>query len=121
MAKVAMSAFPPNWVVTPGELVQDHLNGAGITRSSFVEKTGLAAETLDAVIADEIRITEDIAEALATALGLPVSFWVNLQAHFDSEAKRLKNPVEVRFCGAITQKHGSSCRHTGPRVARESW
>lgn len=113
MAKVAMSAFPPNWVVTPGELVQDHLNGAGITRSSFVEKTGLAAETLDAVIADEIRITEDIAEALATALGLPVSFWVNLQANFDSEAKRLKIPLKYVSAG---QSHRNTGAAAGTRV-----
>ncbi|OQB42698.1 MAG: hypothetical protein BWY06_00565 [Candidatus Latescibacteria bacterium ADurb.Bin168] len=113
MAKIPVSAFPPNWVVTPGELVQDHLTGAGITRNGFVEKTGLAAETLDAVIADEIRITEDIAEALARGLGLPVSFWVNLQAHFDSEAKRLKIPVKYVSAGRSHNKVGAGA---GTRV-----
>jgi len=93
MAKVSMREYPPNWVVTPGELVKDHLAGAGITRNHFAKKTGLAAETLDAVIADKIRITEDIAEALAAGLGLPASFWMNLQAHFESEAKRLRFPL----------------------------
>ena len=80
--------FEPNWIVTPGELITDHMDGCGIPIGLQCERSGLTFDTITALMRDEQRIEQEHAEGLERALGFTVQFWINVQNHHDEELKR---------------------------------
>lgn len=80
-------------VIHPGETILDVLNERGITQSELAKRTGMSAPYISNVISGEKDISAGLAMALEYALGVPKSFWLNLQANYDAELLEL-NEIE---------------------------
>ncbi|MCD7863304.1 MAG: HigA family addiction module antitoxin [Lachnospiraceae bacterium] len=72
-------------IIHPGETIADILEERGITQAELAVQTGVSAAYVSNVIAGKKDISSRFAFALEYALGVPKSFWLNLQANYDAE------------------------------------
>jgi len=84
-----VTGFEPDWVSPPGDAIEDALEERGWTEADFAEKSGLRPEQIRQLIEAKTAITEPIADALARVLGYTTRFWLDLEARYRSELKRL--------------------------------
>lgn len=72
-------------VIHPGETIADVLEERGITQVELSSRTGVSPAYVSNVIAGKKGISANFAMGLEYALGVPKSFWLNLQANYESE------------------------------------
>ena len=68
-------------IIHPGETIADILEERGITQTELAKRTGVSSAYISNVIAGKKDISSKFAMALEYALGVPKSFWLNLQAN----------------------------------------
>ena len=69
----------------PGETIADILEERKITQAELAVRTGVSTAYVSNVIAGKKDISARFALALEYALGVPKSFWLNLQANYEAE------------------------------------
>lgn len=72
-------------IIHPGETVGDILTERGITQAELAARTGVTPAYVCNVVAGKKDISAKFAFALEYALGVPKTFWINLQANYDAE------------------------------------
>lgn len=72
-------------VIHPGETIADVLVERGISQVELATSTGVSPAYVSNVIAGKKDISAKFAFALEYALGVPKSFWINLQANYDAQ------------------------------------
>ncbi len=72
-------------IIHPGETIADVLEERGITQAELAARTGVSAAYVSNVIAGKKDISANFAFAMEYALGVPKSFWLNLQANYEAE------------------------------------
>lgn len=72
-------------IIHPGETIADVLEDRGISQVELAASTGVSPAYVSNVIAGKKDISAKFAFALEYALGVPKSFWLNLQANYDAE------------------------------------
>ncbi len=94
-----------DFLIHPGETLGDILVERNITQAELATRTGVTAAYVCNVIAGKKDISVKFALALEYALGVPKSFWINLQADYDAEL------LEVKVMDTITEEE---------KIARDS-
>jgi addiction module HigA family antidote len=72
-------------VIHPGETVLDILRERALTQRELAVRAGVSEALLRDVICGRRDISKTLAEGLGRVLGVPRSFWLNLQANYDRE------------------------------------
>ena len=72
-------------IIHPGETIADVLEDRGITQTELASRTGVSTAYVSSVIAGKKGLSANFAMGLEYALGVPKSFWLNLQANYESE------------------------------------
>lgn len=72
-------------IIHPGETLADILEERGISQKELAMRTGVTPSYVNMVIGGKKNISANFAMALEYALDIPKSFWLNLQAHYESE------------------------------------
>src|SRR5579862_427498 len=90
MASKHKSEFQPDYAVHPGETLRDTLKAKHMTLQSLAQKTGIARRSLLEIVNEKRSIDVDVAERLFQALGVPVSFWLNMQSNYETTLERLR-------------------------------
>ena len=72
-------------IIHPGETIADILDERGITQVELAARTGVSPAYVSNVIAGKKDISSNFAMGLEYALGVPKSFWLNLQANYEAE------------------------------------
>lgn len=72
-------------IIHPGETIADVLEDRGISQAELAASTGVSPAYVSNVISGKKDISSNFALALEYALGVPKSFWLNLQANYDAE------------------------------------
>ena len=72
-------------IIHPGETIADVLEERGISQAELATYTGVTPVYVSNVIHGKKDISAKFALALEYALGVPKSFWINLQANYDAE------------------------------------
>lgn len=75
------TAFEPEWVIKPGETIQDYLDEMEGTVDALAGATGLSVSELQAVI-DGAPLTQAIAEGLYRGTGVSVQLWLTLEERY---------------------------------------
>jgi addiction module HigA family antidote len=92
-------AYAPNYAFPPGETLAELLESRAMTQADLAGRTGLTPKTVNEIVRSKTRITPTTALQLERVLGIPASFWNNLQRRFDEveaaleEAQRLKRSL----------------------------
>lgn len=84
-------------VIHPGETISDILEIRNITQAELADRAGLSAAYVSSVISGKKDISSNFAMALEYTLGIPKSFWLNLQARYDAEL------LEINETSSITE------------------
>lgn len=72
-------------IIHPGETIADILEERNISQVGLAARTGVAPAYISNVISGKKDISANFAQALEYALGVPKTFWLNLQAYYDAE------------------------------------
>ena len=72
-------------IIHPGETIADVLEERGITQSELASSAGVSPAYVSNVIAGKKGISANFARGLEYAIGVPKSFWLNLQANYEAE------------------------------------
>ena len=72
-------------IIHPGETILDVLEERGLTQVELAARTGVTPAYISNVISGKKNISANFAMSLEYALGVPKSFWLNLQANYDAE------------------------------------
>ncbi len=82
-------------VIHPGETIAELLEDRGITQAELAARTGVSAAYISSLISGKKNISTNIAMSLEYALGVPKSFWLNLQANYDAELLELNESATI--------------------------
>ncbi len=89
MADIMTNQYVPDYQVTPGEVLQDYLEGLGMTQAELAAWTGLPLKTVNDIIKGKSPITPEIALKLERSLGRPAHFWENLERQSQEDCMRI--------------------------------
>lgn len=96
----APTEFKPNYVVPPGEILEETLEARGLGKAQFAERCGRCPKTISQIIAGTAPITPETAIAFERVLGVRASLWNSLESRYRlqlaerEEQRRLESHVE---------------------------
>ena len=85
----------PDLVIHPGETISDILEDRNLTQKELAKRAGVSEPFLSDVIHGKKDISKALAMGLEYALGVPSSFWLNLQANYDAELLSLQQEESI--------------------------
>ncbi len=85
----------PDLLIHPGETIADLLEERSLSQKELAQRAGVSEAFLSDVIHGKKDISRGLAMGLEYALGVPCSFWLNLQANYDAEVLNLKEEETV--------------------------
>ena len=86
---LTVNEYTPDYIVTPGEVLEDYLEHAGLTQASLAERTGLSKKTINEIIKAKSAITAETALLFERTLHRPAHFWSNLERQYQEDKVRL--------------------------------
>jgi len=91
MDNTALNQYEPDYVVLPGEVLEYELEIRGMSKSELAKRTGISEKHIIGIIKGKgtAQITPETAIKLERALGMPVEYWLNLEAHYQETRARL--------------------------------
>ena len=89
MADSMPNKYIPDYLVTPGEVLEDYLEGNGMTQAELAARTGLTKKTVNEIIKGKSPITPETALKLERSVGRPAHFWNNLERQFQEDRTRI--------------------------------
>jgi len=107
MIEPIQSTFKPNYAVPPGETLKETLDTLGMTQNELVERVGRPHQTINGVVSGKLSINADTALQLERALGVPASFWNNLETNYQQTLARLRQVEQLKIAGRVHRSwHG---------------
>ena len=84
--------------VHPGEIVQEYMEGLGLTVSALAAHLKLTRANLSRIIHGKTGISADMALRLSEAFGTSPQVWVRMQANYDlAKAMRVRRAKIARL------------------------
>lgn len=96
MAAAAILGISPELIIHPGETISDILEERNLTQKELAQRAGVSEAFLSDVIHGKKDISKGLAMGLEYALGVPGSFWLNLQANYDAELICLQEETTIQ-------------------------
>ncbi|MBF0381007.1 MAG: HigA family addiction module antidote protein [Magnetococcales bacterium] len=87
--------YLPDYLVTPGEVLDEYLEAYPMTQAQLAMRAGLAKKTINEIIKGKSPITTDSAQKLERVLGRPAHFWNNLERQFQEDRSRLAEQARL--------------------------
>ncbi|MFA5048816.1 MAG: HigA family addiction module antitoxin [Patescibacteria group bacterium] len=99
--------YNPDFAIHPGETLKDELEFLKLTQVELAQRTGLSEKHISQIINGADPITSDTAVKLELALGIPATFWSNLQKNYELNLARIAS--EKRIAGEINEAKKFAC------------
>ena len=64
----------------PGATIKEQLDDRGMSQKEFASRMGMSEKHISHLINGNVQLTPDVAYRLELVLGMPASFWSNLEA-----------------------------------------
>jgi addiction module HigA family antidote len=87
--------YVPDYLVTPGEVLEVYLGYAGITQAALADRTGLSKKTINEIVKAKSAITAETALKFERTLGRPAHFWSNLERQYQEDKVRLADKMQL--------------------------
>jgi HTH-type transcriptional regulator / antitoxin HigA len=91
---VGSAAFEPRWASAPGETISDCLQRLSISLLAFAGRMETSSESVNQLLRGETPIDRELAERLHRAIGGSVQFWLNRDAQYRDDLRRLHSSQE---------------------------
>ena len=90
-----VNEYTPDYLVKPGEILEEHLEYAGLSQASLAERTGLSKKTINEIVKAKAAITAETALKFERTLGRPAHFWSNLERQYQEDKTRLADKIKL--------------------------
>jgi addiction module HigA family antidote len=90
MTEARKSAFRPNYAVPPGDTLKETIDAMGMTQAELAQRTGRPKKTINEIIKGKAAIMPDTAIQFERVLGVPASFWNDLERNYRETLARLE-------------------------------
>jgi len=94
--KTDKSRFLPDYVVLPGETIQEIIDSLGMSQTELAERMGRPIKTVNEIIKGKASITPNTALQLERVLGVPASFWNNLEKDYQQSIAHTKEQEALK-------------------------
>lgn len=81
--------------VPPGATIKEQLDDRGMTQKEFAARMDMSQKHVSKLINGEVRLTPSTARKLELVLGVPASFWSNLEAHYRDQLVKVAEENEM--------------------------
>ena len=88
-----------NYAIPPGETLRETLEAIGMTQTELAKRSGHPKKTINEITAGKTAITADTALQLERVLGVPASFWNNLEKNYQETKAWLKEEERIEKIG----------------------
>lgn len=88
--------YKPDYIIPPGEILEDYLEAHGMSQSELADRLGVHKKTVNEIVKAKAPITTEMSLKLEKVFQRPAHFWGNLEAQYRegqaraNEAKRLE-------------------------------
>jgi len=69
----------PDYVVCPGETLQEEMEEHGMTIEEVASLAGMSTGDIEEILSGDLPITPSIASSLESVTGIPARLWLNLE------------------------------------------
>ncbi len=83
-------AYAPDYAIRPGVTVQETIDTLGISQAELAERTGRPKKTINEIIKGKAAITPDTALQFEKVLGVPSTFWNNLERNYQQKVAEIR-------------------------------
>ena len=80
--------FNPDYLVKPGETIEENIAYLGMTKAAFARHLGVPIGTLHRLISSEIPLSVEFAMKLESVTKVPAAFWNSLEANYRTRLNR---------------------------------
>lgn len=81
--------------IPPGATIREQLENRGMTQKEFALRMGLSEKHISHLINGQVELTQDVALRLESVLGVPASFWNNLESIYREKLTRVVMEQEL--------------------------
>lgn len=74
----------------PGDTIQEHIDHIGMSQAELAERLGRSVPKLNELIKGKAILSNETATKLEYVLGIPASFWLNLERTYQDELLEIK-------------------------------
>jgi addiction module HigA family antidote len=94
MTRSSRNEYQPDSVSLPGETILEVLESQGMSQADLAQRTGRPRKTINEIVKGKAALTPDTALQLERVLGVPASFWNNLESYYrDYLARRVERDL----------------------------
>ena len=90
--------------IPPGETIREQLADRGMLQKEFAVRMDMSEKHISNLINGEVRLAPDVALRLESVLGIPASFWNNLEANYREKLARVKDELVLERDEEIARK-----------------
>lgn len=84
MGNKEKNKYTPDTVFPPGDTLEETLEEIGMSQAELAERMDVTTKHVNSIIKGKASITEDTALRMERVLGVPASFWQNLEQQYRS-------------------------------------
>lgn len=88
----------------PGDSIQEHIDHIGMSQAELAERLGRSVPKLNELIKGKAPITKETATKLEYVLGVPASFWLNLERTYQDELLEIEQMEYLETCKEWVQE-----------------
>ena len=90
-----MNGLSLDFIIHPGETIKEVLEEKQMNQEELAIRTGFSPKHVSEVVNGKKGISASFAKSLEYVLGMPASFWINLQGIYDKEILEYKEQEEI--------------------------
>lgn len=90
-----MNGLSLDFIIHPGETIKEVLEEKKMTQEELAIRTGFSPKHVSEVVNGKKGISPSFAKSLEYVLGMPASFWINLQGIYDKEILEYREQEEI--------------------------
>lgn len=87
--------YRPDYAVPPGATILETIEALGMTQTQLAVRTGRTLKTINEIVQGTAPITPETAIQLERVLGVPASFWNNLERNFRTRIAELAERMRL--------------------------
>lgn len=88
----------------PGSTIKEQLDDRGMSQKEFASRMGMSEKHISHLINGDVQLTSDVAFRLEMVLGLPASFWSNLEVIYREKLAKVEAENSLDADIALAQK-----------------
>jgi HTH-type transcriptional regulator / antitoxin HigA len=104
MARIKPREYRPDVAIPPGTTILEMLSAKGMTQAALAERMKRPANKVNEILHGKRVITEETALELELVLGLPASFWLDLERNYQLTQRRLTADGRLQAEAAALKK-----------------